>query len=469
MLAPDRGDRRGVGRSFEQGALTMIHRTIVRHASGLTLTAAVAALALSNGGCSAADNAANNVAGAASGCDEFAGGSQSIAALQIDATTKQFLVASSDFVGIVSSMETSVYTACKQIDTDLGVTDTWSAKPKLDDQVTEACTQASAKITAILNEGVSVQAACYLSVSGGGCQVDANVEASCEAQCTGMASCTPPDVTVTCDPGQLSVECSGTCNAMATCEGTVTAAAQCQGSCSADCSGECDVTATAPKVHCEGTCGGHCTGTCDGTAANGTTCAGTCNGTCDATCTYTGGVSARCDGSCKGTCTGDCKLDANANVMCGANVRCKGGCTGTATYPQCEGTIKPAMCSSDVNCQASCQGHAEAKATCTPPTVVLKCDANATPDMVKLVATLEANMPVILQVVDTQGPIAADAAVNVGKAGLALGNAAGSIGGKGLVCAVTAASAAGTASASLNVSVMVSVSVSASCNAPPAG
>jgi hypothetical protein len=445
----------------------MIHRKALRRASGLFLVSA-AVFSLSAGGCSlnTASNTVSNLEGATSGCDEFAGGSSSIEALQIDATTKQFVEASSDLVGVVSSMETSIYTSCKNIDGDLGVTDTWSAMTGLDAQVTEACHQAQTKITAILNEDASVQAACYLSVSGGGCQVDASVEASCEAQCTGTASCTPPDVTVTCQPGDLSVVCSGSCMASATCEGTVTAAATCQGSCSADCAGECDVTATAPSVHCEGTCGGHCTGTCDGTSAGGTTCAGTCVGTCDANCTYTGGVSARCNGSCKGTCTGDCKIDANATVMCGANVRCKGGCSVAGTAPQCEGTITPAKCSSDVNCQGSCQSHAEAKATCTPPAVAFQCDTTATGDLAALATTLQTNLPVILQVVQTQGPIAVDAAGHVATAGAAFAGSLTSASGKAFACAVTATTAATNASVSLNVSVMVSGSVSGSCGGP---
>jgi hypothetical protein len=442
----------------------MNHRKNVRHTSGWLLAGGVAALALS-GGCSAA-NTAQQISQAASGCDEFNGGSQSIAALQIDGTTKAFVQATSDFVTDVSSMETAVYNACKKIDTDLGVTDTWSAKTTLDEQTQEACSQASTKINTILAEGQSVQAACYLAISGGHCEVDASVEATCEGQCTGAANCTPPDVTVACQPGDLSVECSGSCAASATCEGSVTAAATCQGSCSADCSGECDVTATAPKVRCEGTCAGNCTGTCDGSTVTGASCAGTCNGTCDAKCTFTGGVSAHCNGSCKGTCTGDCKLDANASVMCGANVRCKGGCSVTGTAPQCEGEVTPPMCNVDANCQASCQGHAEATASCTPPTVTFECDATATADMKSLVATLQANLPAILAAVQTQGPLAVKAGGHVATTGAALVQSLGAVGGKAIACATTAVSAAANASVSLNVSVMVSASVSGSCGGP---
>jgi hypothetical protein len=437
--------------------LTMSHRKTVRYASGLLLAGGVAALALSSG-CSAAD--------ALQGCDEFSGGSASVAALQIDGNSKAFVTAAADFVGAVSSMETAVYTACAKIDTDLHVTDTWSAKGSLDDQTNEACAQAANKINAILAEGVSVQAACYLSISGGHCEVDANVEATCEGQCTGAANCTPPDVMVACQPGDLSVQCSDQCQLNATCEGTVMAAATCQGSCSADCTGECDITASAPTVRCEGTCTGKCTGTCDGSTANGTTCAGTCSGTCDANCKFTGGVAAHCNGSCNGSCTGDCKLDANATVNCGANVRCKGGCNVTGTAPQCEGEVTPPMCNVDAHCQASCQGHAEATASCTPPAVAFECDATATPDMMSLVATLKTNLPVILQAVQTQGPLAVKAGGHVASTGADLLAAAGSIGGKAAACITTAVPASAKASVSVSVSVMASASVSGSCGGP---
>jgi hypothetical protein len=438
--------------------LTMIQpRKNVRHVSGLLLAGGAAVLALS-GGCSAADSAQ---------CNEFSAGDTSIEALQIDATTREFLLATSDFDSAVSAMETSLYTACKNIDGDLGVTDTWSAKSTLDAQVNEACTQASTKIQAVLAAGGTVQASCTLGITPGHCNVSVDVEANCEAQCTGSASCTPPDIRVACQPGDLSVVCDGTCMASATCEGTVTAAATCQGSCSASCSGSCNVTATQPTVHCEGTCAGNCTGTCNGSTVSGAACAGTCSGRCDAMCTYTGGVSAHCDGSCSGTCTGDCKIDAMANVMCGANVRCKGGCSTMGTLPQCESDVTPPMCNVDAKCQASCQGRAEAQASCTPPAATFDCGASASGDLQKLATTLQTNLPAILGVLE-QAPLALEAAAHVVTTGADVVSAAGSLGAKSLVCATTAASAGLSAQASLTVSVSASASVSTSCGGPGA-
>jgi hypothetical protein len=436
-------------------------RAGVRLAPAAVLAATTALVALSNG-CSAADNAI----AASQGCSEFNGGSASVAALQIDGTTKAFVEASADFVALVNSMETSVHDACVSIATDLGVTDTWSAMATLDAQTQEACTQAQNKITAILNEDAGATISCTVAVTGGGCQVNAGLEAMCEAQCTGSTTCTPPDVTVSCDPGDLSVVCGGTCAVNAVCEGSVSVAASCQGSCSADCGGECDVTATQPTVHCEGSCAGSCTGQCDAAPANGTTCAGKCTGRCSGNCTYTGGVSAHCDGTCKGTCTGDCKIQGSAAVSCGASVRCRGGCSVTGTAPQCEGKVKPAMCSSDMSCQASCQAHAEASVTCTKPTATVECDGSTNSDLQALITTLQKNLPILAQVIQTQGPVAVSAGVNVVNTGSAFVQSITSVGGKALACAGTAFQAAQHAQASLTITVMVSASVSGSCGGP---
>lgn len=437
-----------------------------RLAPGLALVGTITVVALSNG-CSAA----NAVAAAAQGCDEFKGGASSVASLSIDANTKAFVQASADLVSTTSAMQNAVLAACTGIDHDLGVADTWTAKGSTNDQITEACNQASTKITGILQAQQQVQATCALAVTGGGCTVDVNAEASCDAQCTGGASCTPPDITVACEPGQLSGQCSGTCNASATCEGSATVAAKCQGSCEADCEGSC-TPPTSGKVHCEGTCMGNCFGTCNGTATGAggmANCAGTCSGQCDAQCTYTPGKPGHCEGSCTGTCTGNCKLDASSNINCGANVNCKGGCSVMYTAPKCEGSVTPPMCMADVNCKGSCQAHAEATASCTPPTAKLECSASATSDVQALVATVEKNLPALVQAVSTQGPIAVKAAGHVASTAVAVGQTLTSLSGKALACAGAAVQASASASVSINVSVMASASVSGSCGGPTTG
>ncbi|MGH7437946.1 MAG: hypothetical protein ACRENE_19880, partial [Polyangiaceae bacterium] len=198
----------------------MKNRKSFRYVPGFVLAGSVAVMAMGSGGCSAV----NTLEQAAQGCNEFPG---SIASVSISGEAQAFVQGAADLVTIGTSMEMSVLQACIGIDTDLMVSDTWTAKgPAMngstDAEVTEACNQAAAAITAGLSGDAGASANCGLSISGGQCTASADVEANCEAQCNGMASCTPPDVTVSCDPGSLSVQCSGMCNASATCEGSAT-------------------------------------------------------------------------------------------------------------------------------------------------------------------------------------------------------------------------------------------------------
>ena len=423
------------------------------------IVGAVGLLALSNG-CSAVSDAV----GAAQGCDEFSGGASSVASLSIDAKTKAFVTAAADLQAISVSMEGAVYTSCKNIATDLGVTDTWSAMSGMDAQTTEACNQASTKISAILSAAQTAGVAVTLSISGGECTVNASAQINCEGSCKADASCTEPDITVRCSPGDLSGQCSGTCNASATCEGSVNVEANCQGSCEADCDGSCTGSASA-QVDCSGTCSGNCNGTCDGTSQSTGMCSGTCKGTCDAMCTASGGAKVHCSGTCNGKCTGNCTLAASSTVMCGASVNCKGGCSVAYTAPTCEGKLTAPKCTGDANCQASCSGDAELTATCTPPTVSLEVIGTASTDLTTLVTTIQANLPAIIQVFKTQGGLAVDGAKTVVTTGSAVVSSVTSISGKALACATVAVQAAASASASVNVSFMASVSVSGSAGA----
>jgi hypothetical protein len=422
------------------------------------IAGAVGLLAMSNG-CSAVSNAV----GAAQGCDEFQGGASSIASLSLDAKTTAFVSAAANLQTLATSMETAVYTSCKGIATDLGVTDSWSAMSGLDAQTTEACNQASTKVTSILTAAQSAGVVVTLSVSGGECQVNASAQESCEASCQASASCTEPSITVRCSPGDLSGQCSGTCNAMATCEGSVSAEANCQGTCAADCDGSCTGSASA-TVDCNGTCTGNCNGTCGGTSQTTGTCSGTCEGKCDAMCTAAAGVKLHCSGTCSGKCTGSCTLAAQSTIMCGASVNCRGGCSVAYTAPTCEGKLTPPMCQGDASCQGSCSGSAELTAMCTPPTVSLEVVGTASSDLMALVTTIQTNLPAIILAFKTQGPLAADGAQAVVTAAGQVGGELTSLTGKALACATVAVQATASASASVNVSVMASASVSGSAS-----
>jgi len=431
----------------------------------LLLAGSVAGVVLSSGGCNIAQSLTEN-------CTQFPG---MVDTLSLGGDAQAFVQAAADIVNIADSMESAVLTACENIDGNLKVTDTWTAMGPsnggtTDAEVTEACGKASAAISALLQADAGAQAECGLAVSGGQCDVSAMAEATCEGQCSASGSCTPPSVTASCQPGDLSGQCSGMCEANATCEGSATVEAQCSGTCEASCTGSC-TPGTAPTVNCEGTCMGQCTGSC--TATGGTAmmvssamCTGTCSGRCDAECDYTPGTPAHCDGTCQGTCNGNCTITAQSGVMCSGMATCRGGCMGTVTAPKCEGQVKPAMCSGSANCQAACQSHASLTASCTPPTVQLECAGSASASFTTLAMTLQANLPPILTAVQTQGPLVAQAGMTLSTTGQAVVDAAGSESAQALACARVAFTGATNASASINVTVQASASVSASAGGP---
>lgn len=431
--------------------------------------AAIAATALGAGGCSGASPAPE----AAPACAEFPG---SVGALSLDADTTAFVDASADLLDLVTNLETTVLDACAGIARDLLVDDTWTAKGPLnrgsaDAEVTEACSQASGAVAAALHPaardaGLKGPIPCGVSVSGGGCTVDANVQGACVATCSGGASCKAPTVLMNCPPDEITGVCSGTCRSSATCEGSLGAPARCQGSCAAGCSGECDGSASKP-AECAGTCSGHCVGGCtEGTMVAGV-CSGTCTGRCDAACVISQGTAVHCSGACRGTCTGDCKLDASASIGCGKGVDCKGGCTGTYAAPSCEGKLSKPACGADANCQASCQSSALIQASCTSPIVSLACGAPSSAGLQALIATLQANLPALLEAAETEGPLVVDAAATLTGVGQAIAKNTGSLSAKAIACAQAAGRTDSTAEATLMNSIASSASVGAAARSSP--
>lgn len=403
----------------------------------------------------------------AEGCDEMSaainGNVSAIADLKVDTKVKVALQATADLKVLADAMIADVGKACVNIATDLGATDTWTAKgdAKSTAYVEEACKQATAKIDAIMQAGVAAGCTFSLAIQGGQCSADFNAQAKCDAQCSASGTCDSGTLEARCDPGELSGTCSAECSG--SCQATVEQPKiACEGSCNASCEGSCSGA-------CEGTvtggCDGVCEGTCDGQASNGQA-AGSCKGECKGTCSQPA-ASATCSGSCKasckGTCTGSCEVTGGAKVQCQGS--CKGGCSVAYTAPKCEGEFKPPSCDVNADCSASCQGSVQAKASCTPPTVnlVAQCSVSSG-DIDKLVATLKANLPILYQV----GVIRGEAAINaVAKATTAIGNtftAAGSLGGKAVACIAVAAQTHVQASASIKVSVSASASASGSAS-----
>jgi hypothetical protein len=332
-------------------------------------------------------------------------------------------MATANLVALVDDGEQAVLTACIGIDRDLGVNDTWSAKaPKggahPDDEVTEACHRASAKISAVLS---LAQAQCTLFVSPAHCTVDEQAEVKCESACSSKETCTPGDITTLCSPAELTGECEGQCKAHATCEGRADAEAQCTGSCALDCDGQCDGVAIHQK---------------------------------------------HCGGMCEGMCDGDCTVADTAQVSCGSKVHCRGGCTVALTSPECETTVTPPVCSVSKTCQSSCKSSVETTSSCEPAGVSLECNGTVTADVNAVVATVKKNLPPLVALVQVKGQLALDAANEVVTTGKVVADNVTTLSGKAVACAGTAVSADASAASSLNVSVNASASVSGSVGGP---
>jgi hypothetical protein len=320
--------------------------------------------------------------------------------------------------------------ACNAMNTDLGLpTNTDPGK---------ACKTLSDYIAQKRAAGATV----VVTITGGGCQVDASVEASCQAKCTGSASC---DVEAHCEPGKLSGSCSATCSG--SCEVQAPTFA-----CSGTCYGECQVTAGATcSGECTGSCTGVCQGTCDGVATSSGAAAGNCKGTCVGSC------DAQCKGSCNvaagASCTGQCKGTCVYNpgsATCSGT--CHGDCSVKYTAPRCDGKLS---CTSDVNCQASCKGKAQATVTCADPQVQINVLGDA-----KLAATLVKNGKkfgqAFLETLALKDPV-----LTLVNNTVAAYNAAGNLVGNEISCARDAVLAFG----DIKIQVEVSVQASATFNA----
>ena len=398
------------------------------------LAAPVAALSAGLiGGCVATNG---GVATAGQGCDEL--DSSDVSSAKVDADVKIYMQASVDLRAVAARVKTAVKTACVNVATDLGAQDTWTALGDDDDSIanehgTGACDAANARIQAIMESDAASRANFALVIAQGACHTDFQTQASCDQTCTTSGSCDPGTVETRCTPGELSVVCDDRCTANSYCEGNAQVEAQCKGQCEAECHGKCH---------------GMWVGE-DGKKHDGDHEDMDCNG--------------KCAGSCEGTCTGRCKIDAEEGVACGANVRCKGGCTTSYTDPVCESVYTPPMCNVSTSCEDSCQAHVSATRTCDPPTVKLFADTSVSDDVAKLVATVNANLPPLVQVGIEEGKEIRDVAVRLQASGTKLLDRAGSLDGKSLACGTAATQVAAKAAGTVSVSVDAGANVSSTC------
>ena len=215
------------------------------------------------------------------------------------------------------------------------------------------------------------------------------------------------------------------------------ASAQAQADCSGVCSGHVDagsVVANCEPGKLSGTCEGTCGGACDGV----------CNGDCAGECAARD-AKGQCAGHCKGTCHGSC------------NASCHSSCKGTWKAPRCDADVTGP--SADAKCSASCKAHAEITAECTAPKINVVASA-AVGDMAKLVATLEANLPILIRAEFAYGKrIAGDIQGLIQVSG-ELPSVIGQAGAHAAACVAASASAIVHAQASISVSVQASASVS---------
>jgi len=370
---------------------------------------------------------------ATEGCAELDTGA--IDSLSVDVRVRAFLHAAVDLRAVTAKMKTAVHDACVHIATDLGANDTWSALSG-DDAIankndTGACDAARARIVAIMQSDSAKSANFALSITRGECHADFKAEADCETGCAANTVCDPGKVEERCEPGKLSMTCTERCAAQSHCVGKVDVQAECSGKCEAECHGKC-------------------TGTCTDEKGNRTENDENCHGKCTA--------------SCHGKCTGRCQIEESAGIACGANVSCEGSCTSTFTNPVCTTTFTPPKCMLDATCFESCRASAAAKTVCERPHVSLEASVQGGPDVEKLVATINANLPAVIDAAESQGKIA----LQVGGRLVATGNVvlqnAGNLDGRSLACVTAAAKMAGDAAASLQVSADAGGAVSQSCS-----
>jgi len=422
---------------------------------------AFSALALSTviAGCSDLKDAQD-----AACCKEFeAGADMTNVDFGVDASIKgtfsAFASAASDLSAVGTGSISDITTACRNIALDLGAdADDPAGQKSGVDGMKAWCTLASGQISA--NFGASGKLAGSISAKfePPKCTASLTAQANCQAQCDVSAMCDIKANPPTCTGGTLTVECGGSCTASGSAD------VACTGSCSGKCSGSCKASGGV-KVDCKGKCEGTCTaGAAGGATEKGTgiQADGRCDGQCDGTCTLDADApKIECTGQCDGHCDAACKGSADVKVQC------DGHCDVEATPLKCEGGKLEGGCSADASCQGSCNASASAKAECSPPSVSIVAEAKGSlsaegkVQYQTAIASLEANLPKILIVLQARGANFTAGIQGAIDAGVKL-TGSGKLGAKGAVCGVLIASTIGTASENFAASLKAAGDVTAS-------
>lgn len=213
-----------------------------------------------------------------------------------NAKIRTFVAASKDLMQLSLQMEAMTVEACSRMALDVGATQAELVPP--DDQpgsaAKAACGAFSARMDAILAQGVGVRVQAKLPQ----CQADLQARARCEGACD--VSVDPGQIVASCEPAKLSGFCQGRC------------VGRCDGRCTGQCNGQCS------QVDASGQCVGQCNGEC--------------NGGCDATC-HVG-----CQGQWQAPqCEGSVRppsADAECNASCTAQANFRASCTPAEVYVQ---------------------------------------------------------------------------------------------------------------------------------------
>jgi hypothetical protein len=122
------------------------------------------------------------------------------------------------------------------------------------------------------------------------------------------------------------------------------------------------------------------------------------------------------------------------------------------------------MCTIDQTCFESCRASVASKAVCDPPTVKLLADASAGADVAKLVATIDKNLPPLIQSAEVEGQIFVSEVQNLGASAKVIVDDAGSLDLKSASCAAAAAQSLAKTTATLQVSTQAGAGVSSDCS-----
>lgn len=282
-----------------------------------------------------------------------------------------------DVAGAANAMVEDITTACRNIAQDLGAPaadqKTAEGKENKQEKAKAWCGLAIAELAK-----VKVSANLIIKVDPPKCEASISAKADCQAKCSGGVKCDIKANPPTCEGGSLEVACKGECKAKGGAE------LKCEGQCTGECKGECTAEGGVE-------CAGKCEGTCEAKAGGGSgvdaqgNCQGICKGTCSAT-----APKVECKGSCKGTCSASCKASGEVAV------KCDGKCEADYEPLKCTGGELKGGCKVDnPKCDANCDASVSAKAECKPGGVKIDFKGTADAKLLKVKATLQANLGVI--------------------------------------------------------------------------